>query len=721
MLDLLSKLIHNIPVMVVLAFILLLAGAFVWFYLRRSLQLSKSIRVAREKLRGIPDAPDADLTAAFEHDADLKHLWSEYLHTLHKQTEPDPASGMVRTVACRATVPAEVFFSPATIVDGRISVEFFRHLPGIFTGLGIIGTFVGLITGLQNFKLRQDASTSIDPAAAVGSLELLINGVGEAFFVSAFAIILAMLVTLGEKLLLQRLYLAVEDLVREIDRRFDSGASEEYLARLTRAAEESASQSKILKDALVGELRDILTTLTERQVQAFESSHLALKTTFQEQIEQGLQAPLKQIAAGFSEQRDQQGQQVSQLLGDLLATFTERIQNLFGDQVHGINEMQRKTVEALTASMQRFEDLARAIETSGSKAGDAMADQLSKAIDAMESRQASINEAMSSFVAEMKRNLSESQTESAATTNRLMSDMSTSMQALVASMNEASRRSAEEQAERQRQLSDQASQGMEALAASVSSQIGGMSQAVETLIKGFEASGNRAAADAESRQKVLSEQATAGVEALKTAIDAQQQQAMSAVEAMRNAVEQLRSVSLQAIDGMNRGAGTMHQAALKFTDAGEAVSQTLEGAGQLGRTLEAAGAKVTVASEALESLLADYRSARDAMSALIPQLAQAVDAAKREVGMTRDVLATIERSAEALKSAGGEANEYLDDVVNVLTESFSEFEAGILKTIRESNKAYQGELSSAVGRLTEVIGELDGALDDLVTSASRKR
>ena len=72
----------------------------------------------------------------------------------------------------------------------------------------------------------------------------------DAFLVSALAIALAMLVTFIEKLVLVALYRRVQSLTQSIDERYKSGVGEEYLARLVTASEESATQSKILKDAL---------------------------------------------------------------------------------------------------------------------------------------------------------------------------------------------------------------------------------------------------------------------------------------------------------------------------------------------------------------------------------------------------------------------------------------------------------------------------------------
>lgn len=134
-----------------------------WFWLK----LKRIIRHLQElKSQGIHDPG-----AAFENDRVLAHLWSEYAETLHKQKAPNSLTAVEEVVAVRATLPAEAFFSPQTLVDNRLHVEFFKHLPGIFTGVGIIGTFLGLINGLQSFQISEN------PGIVRNSLDSLLHGV----------------------------------------------------------------------------------------------------------------------------------------------------------------------------------------------------------------------------------------------------------------------------------------------------------------------------------------------------------------------------------------------------------------------------------------------------------------------------------------------------------------------------------------------------------------
>ena len=134
----------------------------------------------------------------------LAHLWAEYAESLHEQWET--VDGERRRVKVRATMPAEMFFRPEILVDSRLATEFFKHLPGMLTGIGIIGTFYGLITGLDRFNLQ------LDPQLLQVSIANLMGAVKEAFIASGVAISAAMVVTLLEKLLLTRCYRVVERL-----------------------------------------------------------------------------------------------------------------------------------------------------------------------------------------------------------------------------------------------------------------------------------------------------------------------------------------------------------------------------------------------------------------------------------------------------------------------------------------------------------------------------
>jgi hypothetical protein len=204
-------------------------------------------------------------------DPQLAELWQEYSRALEALHRQDKAGSAVRVQRWRATAVAETFFSDHALVDSPLRTDFYKHVPGILTGLGIIGTFSGLIMGLVHFDVSS-------PERVQAELSRLVQTVGHAFFVSAAAIALAMLFTWIEKSLLSARYRQAEELRHLIDSLFDAGAGEEYLERLVAAAE---SQATAMMEML-GQARE----RDQDLAQALNTLTLAVR-----ELRQSLQAP----------------------------------------------------------------------------------------------------------------------------------------------------------------------------------------------------------------------------------------------------------------------------------------------------------------------------------------------------------------------------------------------------------------------------------------------
>lgn len=93
----------------------------------------------RAVIRGVRQAgvrPDPDEVGKHFNGAPRKHPWLVYRDTLHPLRRTGNGTPETRT-----TLPAETYFTRDVLVDARLFDDFARHLPGILTGLGIIGTF----------------------------------------------------------------------------------------------------------------------------------------------------------------------------------------------------------------------------------------------------------------------------------------------------------------------------------------------------------------------------------------------------------------------------------------------------------------------------------------------------------------------------------------------------------------------------------------------------
>ncbi|MBF0620644.1 MAG: hypothetical protein HQL54_01825 [Magnetococcales bacterium] len=156
----------------------------------------------------------------------FSRLWRDFAKTVHVQIYNDDY-GDAR-VNYRATVPCEMFFNRQTLVDEPMRVEFFRHLPGILTGAGIVSTFAGILLGLTEFN------PTVQPDQVTIQLHNLFTGVSTAFVASFMAIFTAILVTVLEKLVLHWRASQINNLQSQIDSLFPGAVESEYLADLVR-------------------------------------------------------------------------------------------------------------------------------------------------------------------------------------------------------------------------------------------------------------------------------------------------------------------------------------------------------------------------------------------------------------------------------------------------------------------------------------------------------
>lgn len=340
---------------------------FLWIVVARGISQWLMLRRIHSRLRGRKrDGAETKTALRTMFKATrLSPLWKEYEDTLHEQRvsgDPD-ADG----IDVRATVPAETFFNSELVVEGRLHSEFFKHLPGIFTGLGIIATFSGLISGLQAFDV-----TAVDPDALKANLAGLFGYVRNAFYLSAVAIGLAMLCTIIEKLIYAANLHQTSAIAAELDGMFRSGVGEEYLSELVRSSAEGATQTKQLKESLVEDLKVLLTNLTDRQIQATQQ----LSVEIGAEMGRALKEPLEKIAGTVDQASRDQTQAASSVLENLMTAFMAQMRDSLGGQMGELSAMMRASADSMAAVQMSLrslvDDMRHASRSSAEGVEDAM-------------------------------------------------------------------------------------------------------------------------------------------------------------------------------------------------------------------------------------------------------------------------------------------------------------------------------------------------------------
>jgi hypothetical protein len=645
---------HGLP-LYVFVLVAVLTFAFLVGYAIKGSQVWWQLRSAIKAVRGLRaggPAPDPEqVRPAFQKEP-LKHLWDEYADTLHELRLA--GSGRVALTEFRATMPAEAMFTKEVLVDGRMFDEFTRHMPGVLTGLGIIGTFAGLLGGLEQF--------TVDPKKienTVIGLGPLLKGVQHAFVASGAAIACAMLVVFISRFTLAYFYRLVEHLTTGIDSLYRTGAGEEYLARLVKSSEQNAASTAQLKDALVEDLHKMMTNLVDRQIAAHEASSLALGKHIGDTISTAIAEPMRRVGDAMEVTARGNGEQVNSMLETLLTGFMAKLEDTFGGQMRGINEQMQRSMDSMAAVQSSLQTLLADIKRTNEQAASQMSGTLEDAMKRAADNQQLLTDQMREFVQDFRRLATEAQNKSKQAMDeavmKILGEVATAMEGLES----VRKASAVEESGRNDRLSAHTNQ-----------LVGGLTTQVETLLG------------------AVSDQVT---------------------QTQRN-IDALGNVSLRAIDGMNQGALTMGSAAQRFETAGSSVAGAFERSTKVADTLVSTAASLQAASTAVQRGFEQYDSTRKTVDTQVAALMGLIESVKKEAGVSQELVNSIKSSAEAMRQSEVEARSHLDHVNAALVRAFSDFGNSLVSQVKSTIAETDRHLAQGTGHLNGVVQELANAV-----------
>jgi hypothetical protein len=613
------------------------------------LQLSGAIS-GLTKLKALDEPITKDAAAAVFRGEPIKHLWDEYSDTLHDLKKA--SSGGVELRELRATVPAETMFTREVLVDSRLLDEFTRHLPGVMTGLGIIGTFAGLLEGLGNFN-------PATAATAVSGLGPLMEGVKHAFVASGVAIGCAMGVVFISRLTLAYFYALVERLTQTIDSLYSTGAGEEYLARLVKTSERNEANTSQLKDALVEDLNKMMTNLIDRQIAAQENSTAALGDRIGQSIASGIADPMKKVGEAIEATTRGNGQQVEGMLETLLTGFMAKLEDTFGGQMRGINEQMQRSMDVMTSVQTSLQSLLTDIKATNEHASNQMSGKLEDAMKKAADNQQFLTDQMRQFVQDFHKLIAEEQDKSKKAMDEALLKVLNEVAVGMESLENVRKTAANEETGRNERLAKETGQ-----------LVGGLTTQVDTLLTS------------------VSEQ----------------------VSKTQQNIDALGRVSMSAIDGMNQGALTMGSAAQRFENAGNSVTEVFKASSSVADKLNTSASSLQAAANAVQKGFDQYDSTRRTVDQQVASLMGLIESARKEAGVSNDLVNNIKTSAESLLKAEAQSRQHLDSVNVALIKAFNEFGSALVNQVKKTIAETDRHLADGTGRLNGVVQEFASAV-----------
>lgn len=647
----------------------------------------------------------------------LAHSWSEFAESLHQQKSL--VDGELALKDVRATAPAAAFFTEQQLIDIPLNTEFFKHLPGILTGVGIIGTFYGLMIGLNHF----DPST---PEQVTSSVASLLRDVLYAFLGSFTAIAASIFVTWLEKLSIAKCYKYLEQFTAAVDQLFETGVGEEYLAELVKSSNESATQAKQLKDSLVTDLRDMLQNLVASQVAENEKLAHTLSSTYRDTgqqfaeqvsgaIENSLKSPLDKIAGAVQTASGDQSGQVQNMLQDVLTAFMSKLDNTFGKQFENMHQMMGQSVGAIEAMQTGFASLLQDMRNASEDTRQGSAELMSQLLNEMKAGQVAMQAGMNDMLASLQSSVAKIGAEGEGAGAR----MAQQLEKMFADSEAREKEMAEQMKAFIDAIQQTSQQGQNETMKQMAASVEVLGEKLGTLFTQLEQGQQQLASHQQDTQASLhqeTQQIIAGFdEQVRSLLNALNEQQGATESALRKLAEQT-SAHLQ---DMHTGADKMRLAAERFESAGDKVKEANHLTAEVLTQAQGTGNTLSQASQELGSVVADYRNNREAVAKSITLLEGIIANAQTELAARSQFLKEMKQHSEGLHDYNRDAREFLENAGQVLANGFNQFSDGMKTSLDTTLGALDANLDSAVKRLGSGIDELGESIETLEEVLSR--
>lgn len=253
-----------------------------------------------------------------------------------------------------------------------------------FTGLGLLGTFLGLTVGIAGIK-----TDSIENLKA--GIAVLLEGTATAFWTSVAGLVLAIVFNISYARLMRQYHTQVDSVVNQLTQLFPVKSLEEFLSLQVEQAQEQTDEMRTLNGDLVTQMGEMFQNLSVNIDAALKNNLTASFTNTLTPVFQELNKSIDRLGSSA---------------GD---TLSQSIQEGAGNEIQGLavtlNEFQGKMGNLMEISERMNQENATRLQS----AVELMVTKLNEAMDANIQKQASTNdanqEAMKNLMEEMNTNL----------------------------------------------------------------------------------------------------------------------------------------------------------------------------------------------------------------------------------------------------------------------------------------------------------------------------
>lgn len=230
------------------------------------------------------------------------------------------------------------------LIDSVIHAERLSQVPGVMTGLGILGTFVGLSLGLQNFNTGTTAQIT-------GSIEPLMNGIKVAFHTSIYGMVFSLVFNYVYKRRLDDAEAALNMFLRNFKKYVLPDTEKEGINKLLDLQKEQTKAITALSEALTVNLPEGLKNYLEPRFDHFDDTI----SSFTRMATRSQMDQLERVVDKFITE-------MNNTLGDSFANLSKVVnQTLYLQEANEaqLKEIYRKNAEAAEGMEKTVDEMAQ--------------------------------------------------------------------------------------------------------------------------------------------------------------------------------------------------------------------------------------------------------------------------------------------------------------------------------------------------------------------------
>ena len=252
-----------------------------------------------------------ELKREFDRKREFAEAWQEFEDSLIKRERNENEEVMYKTDE------ASLFFSEERLLEQHLNLRFWNSVPALFVGLGILGTFVGLVWGLIPFS-DIDFTQTVQIQSAIREL---LSGVSTAFVTSVWGMLTSLLFNVLEKWRVGRVSRAIAELQRALDRLFTLTTQEEISFR---QEDELSQQTAALKSFSTDLANDIKSAMAEGRQEILSELNKTVEA-FSTTILEQLRPILEKLMEAIEELRQQKEESSTDAIGKLIEEFQKSL------------------------------------------------------------------------------------------------------------------------------------------------------------------------------------------------------------------------------------------------------------------------------------------------------------------------------------------------------------------------------------------------------------